>query len=84
VHRVVVGIEIGGIDAGQRHGDRLAQREFGFETAGRVFDVADLVGAGVDPKQDPLHLLGRKIAFQPDFLGAFDRRMRQITGGVDT
>ena len=79
---VVVGIEVGRIDAAERHGHGLAQRELGFQAGGRVLDVADLVGAGVDPEQDLLHPLRREVALQPDLLGALDGRVRQVAGGV--
>jgi hypothetical protein len=45
-------------------------------------DVADLVGAGIDPEQDLLHALGWEVALQPDLLGAFDGRMREVAGCV--
>ena len=41
-----------------------------------------LSAPAVDPEQDLLHPLGREVALQPDLLGALDRRMRQVAGGV--
>ena len=81
-HRLVVGFEVGGIDAGQRHRHGLAQRELRLEARRRIGDVADLVGAGVDPEQDLPHALGREVVLQPDLLGALDGRVRQVAGGV--
>ena len=77
-----VGAEARRVDAGQYHRHRLAQAKFALQPVDRSGDIADPLAARVESQRDA----GDHLRSQPMLLaqtpGAFDRRVRQITGGM--